>query len=231
MANYTPPIDGDEMVMVHLVRAWGSSGNIPFRMYRLTRAGLEALDAMIIQEGSVHERSMPSLTAYSDDDLPTPEGFSDSVPEGSYVVRLATATSESQSVTLTWLPNGVELEGRAINRKLDSEPVGLISAVSGDFNGRHQYLNMGDRGYLWLTPIRHMARLLRENSRPANLTRPPLASTGNNNDWLHSRVKTLCVDPSKADPGLIDNKFADGTALEDWLLFDCDALSFIKAAG
>ena len=230
MANYTPPIDGNEMVMVHLVRSWGSQGLTPFRVYRLTRAALEALDTMFIQEAPIHEHWMPQVMGDNAANPPTIGGGETAIPEGGYVFRLAVETPDFQTVTLTWRPEGVELDGKALFRKMDTPNVGMISAVAADAYGHHQSLNMGAQGYMWLTPIRHLASLLRENPINTNLLRPPLKAASHHTEWAYSRVATLSVDPSKADPALIDNQFADGTALEDWLMFDCDAVSLIKAA-
>ena len=234
MVKYTPPIDGDEMVLVTLDMTWCRRARFPRSMFRLTKSAWELVDKLLVQSEQLHERSWCSVRptrerVHSSDELVG--GDEEPVPEGSYLIRGRVEAIWEDPVALTWAAEDLDLGCRlSVSRWLDDEKLGLLNASPEAYRGTTVRPNIAPSSWLWLVPLRNLDTLVSEPSgfESANL-RGYFNTSSRTDNWFTDRVKVLAVDPAISSFNAVDNRFMDDTPAEDWMHFDCEVGDLVKA--
>jgi hypothetical protein len=224
------------MVLVRLDRVWGSQSTKTLaELYRPTKAALEVLEFSIMRNSQLLSE-LPNVGTGASTTLVSQMG--DPVPEGSYMVDHSASMDPNEPFSAEWLPRDIEADGTVADF-LTTRSLGLERF---EFNGSYFFqpgrMVVG-AGYLWLTPIRHLAEHCpnEEADRDRDKMRAKFSESvayrsgfwGNRSGFWGNRVIPLGV-LGHGGTHQPDNRMADGVRCEDWLTYDCNIRELLTAA-
>ena len=236
MARYLPPTNGDERVLVACTKVWGSHRMTISSCYRMTRAAAELVEYGFSVTAQMEQA--PSLVMASMGRPFWPD--EQDIPEGSAVVSSNALMSSGEDFQLSWMREPWRRQNAQSLWDFLVDPVmGLAVHTHGSEGAAHDTFTLGN-GCLWLTPIKHLNPRSDTNLVDEDLfesdeaahwhKRPTFDRNYSRNNMYPGRAMPLMVRPSSGPMTIApDNRWADGSAFEDWTQYDLSTAEMIQA--